>query len=337
MAQATIRDVAREAEVSVASVSRALNGAENIRADTRARVVAAAEKLGYVPHAGARSLSMARAHAIGVVLPDLHGEFFSEIVRGMDKEASARGFHLLLSNMHADLNDAVHALRAMRGRVDGLVVMAPHLDAAELMRNMPQNVPAVLVNCRADQGTPALLVDNVGGADTMVRHLLGTGRRAIAHVTGPSGNLDAEERLAGFRLSMRRHAGVDDPLVLPGDFSEEAGAAATRALIAGGQRVDAIFAANDMMAIGCMLALREAGVSVPEQIAVAGFDDIPVARYLHLTTMRVPIAGIGALAVTRLTDQLSGRGNPAATELHAPELEVRATTTAHKKEGRTRT
>ena len=326
MAQATIRDVAREAAVSVASVSRALNGAENVRPDMRARVITAAEKLGYVPHAGARSLSMARAHAIGVVLPDLHGEFFSEIVRGMDKEASVRGFHLLLSNMHADLNDAVHALRAMRGRVDGLVVMAPHLDASELMRNMPRNVPAVLVNCRADFGTPALLVDNVGGADTMVRHLLAAGRRSIAHVTGPAGNLDAEERLAGFRLSMRRHAGVEDPLVLPGDFTEEAGAAAARAVIASRRRVDAIFAANDMMAIGCLMALREGGIRVPEQIAVAGFDDVPVARYLQLTTMRVRIADIGARAVTWLTDQLGGGSDAAITELHAPELVVRATT-----------
>lgn len=326
MAQATIRDVARAAEVSVASVSRALNGAENVHPDTRARVVEAAERLGYVPHAGARSLSMARAHAIGVVLPDLHGEFFSEIVRGMDKEASSRGFHLLLSNMHANLDQAVHALRAMRGRVDGLVVMAPHLDAAELMRNMPRNVPAVLVNCRADPGTPALLVDNVGGADTVVRHLLARGRRNIAHVMGPAGNLDAEERLAGFRLSMRRHAGVEDPVVLPGDFTEEAGAAAARALIAAGQRVDAIFAANDMMAIGCLLALRAEGIAVPEQIAIAGFDDIPIARYLALTTMRVRIAEIGALAVARLTDQLAGGARAAATELHAPEIVVRSTT-----------
>ncbi|MFN3518527.1 MAG: LacI family DNA-binding transcriptional regulator, partial [Sphingomonas sp.] len=101
MAGATIRDVARRAEVSVASVSRALNNLANVHPDTRARVLAAAKELGYVPHAGARSLSLARTHAIGVVLPDLHGEFFSELVRGLDREASARGYHLLLSNIHA--------------------------------------------------------------------------------------------------------------------------------------------------------------------------------------------------------------------------------------------
>lgn len=326
MTQVTIRDVARVAEVSVASVSRAMNGLDNVHPDTRARVLAAAAQLGYVPHAGARSLSMARAHAIGVVLPDLHGEFFSEIVRGMDREASSRGFQLLLSNMHQDLGLAAQALRAMRGRVDGLLVMAPHLDATELLRGMPRNLPSVLVNCRAGSDVATMLVDNVGGSDTMVRHLLGNGHRNIAHIAGPHGNLDAEERLAGFRLSMRRHAGIDDPLVLPGDFTEEAGAVAARALIAGGRRVDAVFAANDMMAIGCLLALREAGMEVPGQIAVAGFDDIPVARYLGLTTMRVRIAEIGARAVARLCDQLEGTGNPVTTELYAPDIVARTTT-----------
>ncbi|AJP71647.1 LacI family DNA-binding transcriptional regulator [Sphingomonas hengshuiensis] len=327
MAQVTIRDVARVADVSVASVSRAMNGLDNVHPDTRARVLAAAAQLGYVPHAGARNLSMARAHAIGVVLPDLHGEFFSEIVRGMDKEASSRGFQLLLSNMHQDPAQAGQALRAMRGRVDGLLIMAPHLDAFDLLRGMPGNLPSVLVNCRAGSEVATILVDNVGGSDTMVRHLLANGHRAIAHIAGPQGNLDAEERLAGFRLSMRRHAGVENPLVLPGDFREEAGAAAARALIAGGQRVDAVFAANDMMAIGCLLALREAGVDVPGRIAVAGFDDIPVARYLGLTTMRVRIAEIGARAVSRLCERLAGGGIPATTELHAPDIVARTTTT----------
>ena len=133
MSAATIRDVARRAQVSVASVSRALNGLAVSEA-TKARVSEAAKQLGYVPHAGARSLSLARTGAIGVVLPDLHGEFFSEIVRGMDREASRRGYLLLLSNLHAKSEQATKALRAMRGRVDGLLVMAPHLGWMSLHR-----------------------------------------------------------------------------------------------------------------------------------------------------------------------------------------------------------
>src|SRR5690349_11590222 len=132
MPEATIRDVARRAQLSVATVSRALNGFENGSEDARERASTAVRELGYVPHAGARSLSLARTNAIGVVLPDLHGEFFSEIVRGMDREASRRGYLLLLSNLHGRKQQAANALLAMRGRVDGMLVMAPQLSEAEL-------------------------------------------------------------------------------------------------------------------------------------------------------------------------------------------------------------
>ena len=131
MAEATIRDVAQRAQVSIASVSRVLNQFSNVSEDTRARVNAAVDELGYVPHAGARSLSLARTGAIGVVLPNIHGEFFSEIVRGMDRLATERGYLLLLSNMHALAGEAQAVLKAMRGRVDGLIVMAPHREDEE--------------------------------------------------------------------------------------------------------------------------------------------------------------------------------------------------------------
>src|SRR3954462_1033380 len=156
MPDATMRDVARRAQVSVASVSRALNGAENVSEGTKARIADAVRELGYVPHAGARSLSLARTNAIGVVLPDLHGEFFSEIVRGMDREASRRGYLLLLSNLHGGGEQAATALRAMRGRVDGLIVMAPHLKPEELAQALPIRLPAMLINTRAEEdGRPA--------------------------------------------------------------------------------------------------------------------------------------------------------------------------------------
>ena len=150
MTAATIRDVAKRAQLSVATVSRVLNGFENVSEDARERIKAAVKDLGYVPHAGARSLSLARTNAIGVVLPALHGEFFSEIVRGMDREASRRGYLLLLSNMHGRKEQAVTALHAMRGRVDGMIVMAPHL--SEAARGTPSiaSVPAECVHrCRS--------------------------------------------------------------------------------------------------------------------------------------------------------------------------------------------
>lgn len=325
MAHATIRDVAREAAVSVASVSRALNGHSNVRPELRKRVEAVAATLGYVPHAGARNLSLARANAIGVVLPDLYGEFFSEALRGMDRAASERGLHLLLSNLH-DGDRAFDMLHTMRGRVDGLVIMAPHIDADRLSAGLPASIPAVLVNCVASrQDLPVLRVDNVAGAATMVRHLVATGRRRIVHLSGPADNVEARERIAGYDAAMGE-AGLGS-CVIPGDFMEETGAAAATAILRDTPAVDAIFAANDMMAIGVLTALREAGVDVPGRIAVAGFDDIPLARLISpsLSTMRVDIAGIGARAIARLTDAIAGTQNH-RLELCMPELMIRETT-----------
>jgi LacI family transcriptional regulator len=318
---ATIRDVAREAQVSVASVSRALNGAANVRPATRDRIAAVAAALGYVPHAGARSLSTAKSHAIGVVLPDLHGEFFSELVRGIDREASARGYHLLLSNIHADAGLAAQAIRAMRGLVDALVVMAPQIDAETLAGVLPDLQPAVLVNSHAVPGRTALRVHNAAGAATVTRHLVERGRRHIVHIAGPADNIDAAEREAGYRAALG-----DLPVhVVRGDFQEEGGEAAVRALIAAATPLDAIFAANDQMAFGALAALREAGIAVPDAVAVAGFDDVPLARHLGLTTIRIDIARMGERAAALVLDAVQGLpADPAAIHLPAT-LIVRTT------------
>lgn len=329
MAEATIRDVARRAQVSIASVSRALNGLGNVRQETRERVMAAAAELGYVPHAGARSLSLARAHAVGVVLPDLHGEFFSEFVRGMDREASRRGYMLLLSNIHDESEQAANALRAMRGRVDGLIVMAPHLGADMLRAALPPTLPSLFINGPEEiDDRPTLRLDNVGAMDAMVAHLVANGHRRIVHVAGPEGNVDARERVEGYRAAMARHAPEVEPVILAGDFSEEGGEAAIRTIRENAIPCDAVFAANDMMAIGCLQALKAAGIDVPRAIAVAGFDDVPLARYLGVTTVRVRIAEMGARAIERLIDILEGGPADDRAERHGAELVVRDTTAA---------
>ncbi|NUS99848.1 MAG: LacI family DNA-binding transcriptional regulator [Sphingomonas sp.] len=325
MADATIRDVARRAQVSVASVSRVLNRLENVSEETRARVAHAVRELGYVPHAGARSLSLARTNAIGVVLPDFHGEFFSEIVRGMDREASRHGYMLLLSNVHAGHEQSENALRAMRGRVDGLIVLAPHLSEAELAEALPVGTPAVLINTRGDaEGHPGVRLDNEAGARLVADHLTSIGRKRIVHIAGAAGNIDAQERSDAFRQAMQeREISLE---VVQGDFSEESGEAATDALLKSGHDFDAIFAANDMMALGALQAIRRAGVRVPEDIAVVGFDDIPLARHLGLTTVRVRISELGERALDRLVSILSGEEDPVGQELHKPELVIRSTT-----------
>ncbi len=331
-ATATIRDVAREAEVSVASASRALNGHSNVTPATRERVVAAAARLSYVPHLGARSLTMSRTNTIGVVLPDLFGGFFSEVIRGIDLAAHAEGLQLLLSNMHGDASETSQAIRAMRGRVDGLLVMSPGIDGDFLAAHLPAGLPTVVQNGALDgDAHTSIAIDNAGGARTMVGHLAACGYRRIAMIAGPAGNTDADGRCAGFRAAVAELLGDDDPVILPGDFSEEAGHAAAAAILTDRRGIDAIFAANDMMAVGCLAALTTAGIVVPDQIAVAGFDDVPIARYVQpaLTTMRVHIAEMGSRAFATLKSMVADPdGVPPPPQTLEPELVVRLSTRA---------
>src|SRR5215470_7720222 len=192
----TIKDVAREARVSVASVSRALNGSASVTEITRRRILGVAARLRYVPHSAARSLITRRTHAVGALLPDLYGEFFSELIRGIDLAARARGLHLLVSSSHGDAREAAAALHAMNGRVDGLLVMSPHVSADFLWGNVSDDLPAVLMNTRVAGGRhSSFAVDNHGGAYAMVRHLVERGHRDIAFIAGPESNFEANERL----------------------------------------------------------------------------------------------------------------------------------------------
>lgn len=322
MGGATIREVAARAGVSVASVSRALNGLDNVKGATRSRIEEAARELGYVPHAGARSLSMAKTHSIGVLLPDLHGEFFSELLRGLDAEANRRGYLLLFSNLHAGTAQAEAALKAMRGKVDGLVVMAPHLDERKIAEALPASLRAVLINAPGELTSHSnIRIDNRAGVRAVVEHLRSLGRQRIAYLGGPADNIDAQERAAAFDECCG-----SDAVRLAGDFSVEAGRGAVAQLLETAQDIDALFAANDMMALGAMQALEAAGRRVPGDIAVGGFDDIPLADFLHLTTVRVRIAELGARALGLLVDELEEPARALVSERHAPDLVVRRST-----------
>jgi len=308
----TIKDVAREANVSVASVSRALNGHGGVTADTLERIREVAARLRYVPHGAARSLITRRTHTVGALLPDLYGEFFSELIRGIDLAARAHGLHLLVSSSHDDADEAAAALRAMQGRVDGLLVMSPHADVAFLRQNLPVGLPTVLMNTVLDgDDYPALSVDNHGGARLMTEHLLDGGYRHVAFIQGPPKNRDVAEREASYRKVMAERG--RQAIVLPGDFNEDSGYRAGQQLLTMQPRPDAVFAANDMMAIGCMAAIREAGLRIPDDIAVAGFDDVPMARYVTpaLTTVRVRIAELGKEALNELAAHIENGERPA--------------------------
>jgi LacI family transcriptional regulator len=326
----TLKDVAREAQVSTATVSRVINGHGNVSEATRERILGVAERLRYVPDSAARSLSTGLTHTIGVLLPDLHGEFFSEIIRGIDQAARVRGLHLLLSGVHGSADEAAQAIRSLKGRVDGLLIMSPYADAAFLAEQPADDMPAVLMNSPVrGHSHAAFCIDNRGCARVMLRHLARVGHQRIAFISGPDNNFDATERLAGYRQELRTlglHAGEQ---VLSGDFSEESGYRAAQALMALPRREwpDAVFAANDMMALGCLFAFNEAGIGVPGDIALAGVDDIPMARFVSppLTTVRVRMAELGARALERLAAAIEApQATPPSTEMVATELVIRA-------------
>ena len=311
----TIKDVARVAGVSVATVSRALNGHTNVTAQTRARVMGVVAQLRFVPSSAAQSMITRRTHTIGALLPDLHGEYFSELIRGIDLAARARGLHLLVSSSHGDAVEAAAALRAMNGRVDGLLVMSPHVNADFLWGNVADDLPAVLMNTRVAGGKhSSFAVDNHGGAYSMVRHLVERGHRDIAFVAGPESNFEANERLRGYRAAISDLLPGTCEHVLQGDFTQESGFRAGSQVVALTNRPTAVFASNDMMAIGCLSALNEAGLQVPQDIALAGFDDIPISRYVNpsLTTVRARITELGGLALERLASAIEEPGRISA-------------------------
>jgi LacI family transcriptional regulator len=323
----TLKDVAREAQVSLASVSRALNGTGVVTERIRTRVLEVAERLHYVPNIGAQSLVARRTHMIGVLLPDLQGEYFAELVRGIDMAARARGLHLLISNSHSRADEFGVALRAMFGRVDGLLVMAPSFDAQVLQDRLQGTPPVVLISTvNADSSLSSVYVSNAASADAMVTHLVSRGHRRIAHIAGSAANIEAQERLRGYREALARELPGADEYVMQGDFTEESGYRAVKEMLARGPMPDAIFAANDMMAIGCMSALGEAGLHVPRDVAVAGFDDIPSTRFVSppLTTVRVRIAELGRRALDRLAAVIDDpEGVQPFTEVNPGEVVVR--------------
>ncbi len=324
----TIKDVARLANVSVATVSRALNGHENVAEAVRQRVVDIAASLDYSPHHAARSLSSRRNHTVGVVLPDLPCEFFALLMCGIDGAARERGLQLLVSGHHRSSESQAAALRAMRGRVDGILVMSPHAGADVRAAGLPGSLPVLLLD--SDVPEPdfrSLRVDNHGGAKVMVQHLVSSGYQRIAFIAGRELHFNASERLRGYRDAMSELLPGVEPWVVSGDFDVASGHLAGCGLLAAEQRPDAVFAANDMMALGCMFAFHQAGVSIPADIGVAGFNDSPMAAHAPtpLTTMRVDIPGLGRQALNMLIEHTGDEGRPSLPLLQ-PGLVVRAST-----------
>lgn len=330
-AAVTIRDVAKAAGVSVATVSRALNNRSNVAPEVRTHVVAIARELNYVPHAGASSLSSRRTNMIGIVLPALHGEFISEFIRGVESVTRDQGFHLLVSGYHDSFDDQHQILRSIRSRVDGVILMSPFDHPAAAYRELIDlSKPLVLINAAVPvAGLVQIGVDNFGGALTMMEHLTEQGYKRIAFASGPAVNSDANERLRGY-LQAVAHSGAE-AMVFEGDFSELSGHAigldilAQNAAAPASRRIDAVFSVSDMMAHGIQRAFLE---NSEPGIAVAGFDDIPMAEHMFggLTTMSTDIDKVGLRAAELVAYMIRDGDRFVPDEIIRPRLHVRIST-----------
>lgn len=308
----TIHDVARLAGVSVSTVSRVMNDSSPVHEDKRRLVLEAAETLGYSPNPAARSLLGKRAGGLGVLLPFVSGEFFSALLSGLDEAAQDNGLFLVVSTSHRKPDEFRKAMHVLNKRVDGLVVMAPELDtdgAASILRT---ETPTVFINTYAE-GLAADVInfDNYGGARSLTQHLIEQGHQRIALVKGPTQAKDAHERTRGYRDAMVGAGLPAAGLEFDGGYTREAGFAATEALLSADPRPTAVVAANDYCALGVMSALHQAGIAVPEEMAVCGFDGLASTSYTvpSLTTVHVPIREIGYQAITRLVTRLNAEAD----------------------------
>ena len=305
---ATIRDVARRAGVSISTVSRVLNDTCPVHPAKRRLVLDAAAALGYAPNPAARSLLNKRTGGLGGLLPFVSGEFFSEFLSALDEAAQENDLFLVISTSHRRLSEFTGAMQALDKRVDGLIVMAPELLAKDISSVVRTDDPVVFVNTRTE-GLPFDTVnfDNHQGARALTQHLLDLGHERIAIVRGPSDAHDALQRLQGYRDAMAgTRLGHDEALEVDGEYTLEAGYAATRTLLARGVQPTAIIAANDYAAIGVLRALHEAQLRVPDDVSVGGFDGLNSGLYTlpPLTTVRAPIRKIGQIAIALLLERL---------------------------------
>ena len=302
----TIYSVAQLAGVSIASVSRVLQGTGVTSAQTRAKVLQAVEDLEYVPLQSARSLAVNRHEAHGLVVPDLTGPYYSEMLMGYESAAAEFGKSVIIV-VTRPREDPTRAVRDLSSRVDGLVLANSTLsdDAA---RALGRRTPVVLLARPAVAGCDSVSAENAHSATALTEHLLAHGRRRLFFVGDPDGSPDVKERYRGFTAALAKS---DASAVCPAirvDFDERSGAEVAAQVVGHVNGPDALVCANDELALSTMKALQHAGVKVPDDIAIVGWDDVMTARYVTpaLTTVRQPLHELGRVAAARLHERITG-------------------------------
>jgi DNA-binding LacI/PurR family transcriptional regulator len=327
MGRPTLEDVASRAGVSRALVSLALRGSTRVSAESRRRVRAAAADLGYRPNVMARNLASRRSRTIGLLLNDLHNPWFAEVSEGTEHVAAENGYRVLISAGRGSRKSEEDALESfLELRADGIILAGPRVGASSVEK-AAREVPIVVVG--RTMRTPrvdTVVNDDRLGANLVVRHLVELGHRAIAHIDGGSG-AGARPRRRGYEESMRALGFAAEIRVLHGDFTDVAGVEAAQRLLDSGDMPTAVFAGNDLSAAGVLDRLEDAGLRIPEDVSLVGYDNTFLAALHHmsLTTVDQPREAMGRLAMTALLERIEGGRAKPVRHVVPPSLVVRRT------------
>lgn len=325
----TLDDIARKAGVSRATVSRVINGGENVREETRKQVMEVIQQINFQPNVAARSLAAGRTNVIGLVIPAGVSAIFADpyfplLIQGVTTTCNARDYSVMLWLAEPEYERRMIRQVLHSGLLDGVLVSSMLLDDPIVRALHASNKPFILVGRHPFLDVNYIDVDNVNGAREATLHLLRLGYKKVATITGPQNMIAGQDRLEGYRRALKERGAPYRPeLVAEGDFSETGGYTAMRKLIP--QRPDAVFVATDVMAEGAMRALREAGLRVPQDVALVGYDDMPNAARMSppLTTIRQPTQRMGALAVDALIDIIQNPSAPKRRIVLPVELVIR--------------
>lgn len=323
----TVKEIAAAANVSVATVSRALQRPEIVNEATRQRIHDVVKRLGYTPNALARNLRTARTRLIVALLPDIANPFFSEVIRGIEQVAHENGYSVLLGETQGSLvREQAYADMVAARQADGIITMSPRVPAIPIQGRLP-----VVNACEyvKDAQVSSVYIDNVAAAGVAVDYLAMLGHRDIAFIAGPPSSPISVDREQGFRLALQRaKLPAQAALVAAGDFSIESGERAAELLLSQGKPFSAVFCSNDEMAIGAMRALVSHGLRVPEDVSVVGFDDIRFARYTSppLTTVAQPKNALGREAMSMMLELLNDAEVPPRKRVLSADLVVRGST-----------
>jgi LacI family repressor for deo operon, udp, cdd, tsx, nupC, and nupG len=334
----SIKDVARLAGVSTATVSRTLAEPEKVTEETRRKVQAAIRRSGYVRNALARSFRMQSTQTILVLVPDIGNPFYSLIIQGLEEVAQQHRYRLLLGDTQNNVEREIEYLQSvMQRQVDGVISLGHTLPPVPKVNTVDKSkkskaIPLVMA-CEYlhDASVSSVCIDNIAAAALAMQHLLDLGHRRIGFINGPAPTPLSKDRLRGYRDALK-NAGLeyDKSLVMRGDFSLSSGELATQSLLDADSKITAIFAANDAMAIGAIKVLRARGLQVPGDISVIGFDDIEFAQYVEpaLTTIHQPRREIGRATMAKMIAQLQQDSEPASQIVLEHELVIRQSTAA---------